>query len=331
MKWRAFINTGILCVFLSVAAYSKVTVERIVYCGWQDSYRITAGAYSIVVVPEIGGRIMEYSLESMNALWENVDEFGKTYPIAKEWHNYGGYKTWVAPQSKWGWPPDPMLDFGKANVEIVENSKGVPTIKITGAASLKSGVMFTKEVSLTESGEVTLKQRMHNISGDTFLGSIWDVTQVGTPCFVVFPIRKQSRIPGGLAYLMGESKSTGQFVRNGDLCITRYLGEAGKIGSDSDGPWMIWFKDDLAYVKLFDPMQRGAQYPDGGCSVEVFTSDKEAGYVEMEILGPLVELEPGDSTELTEKWRIFRLTQPVTSEDRVIKAINGMRGKGWIP
>ena len=105
----------------------------------------------------------------------------------------------------------------------------------------------------------------------------------------------------------------------------------GKIGSDTDGPWMIWLKNDLAYVKLFGPMEEGGEYPDGGCSAEVFTSDAKLGYLEMEILGPMAELQPGERTELVERWRIFKLTQPVTDEGRVIKAVNGMQTKGWIP
>jgi len=318
-------------VGLCVQAQAKVTVERTTYRGWIGSYRLTAGAYSLVVVPEIGGRIMEYSLDGRSVIWENPQEYGSTYPITKEWHNYGGCKTWVAPQDLWGWPPDPMLDFGKANVEVLQNPKGLPVLKITGCPSLSTGVLFTKEIVMDESGEVLLTQRMHNIGGKRVTYSVWDVTQVKAPCFVAFPVKPDSRFPDGISYIMAESRNSRQFdVRDG-LCITNYLGEVGKIGSDTDGPWIIWFEGDLAYVKLFGPMKEDAEYPDGGCSAEVFTSEAKLGYLEMEILGPLVELEPGGQTELVERWRIFKLTQPVTDEGRVVKAVNGMKDKGWIP
>jgi len=331
-RWRIslVLLTAVGIMALCAHAEAKVTVQRITYSGWVDSYRLTAGLYSLVVVPEIGGRIMEYSLDGRNVIWENREEYGRIYPITKEWHNYGGYKTWVAPQDSWGWPPDPMLDFGKANVEVLQNPKGLPVLKVIGCPSLSTGVVFTKEIVLNESGEVLLTQRMHDIGGKSVTYSVWDVTQVRTPCFVAFPVKSDSRFPDGISYIMAESRNSRQFnVRDG-LCITNYLGEVGKIGSDTDGPWMIWFKSDLAYVKLFGPMEK-AQYPDGGCSAEVFTSDARLGYVEMEILGPLVQLEPGKQTELIERWRILKLTQPVTDEGRVIKAVNGMKSKGWIP
>lgn len=312
-------------------AYAKVTVERTVYRGWADSYRLTAGDYSLVVVPEIGGRIMEYSLEGRNILWENQSEFGQTYPVTKEWHNFGGYKTWVSPEEYWGWPPDFMLDCGKANIEVLQNPKGLPVLQVIGAPSLKAGLFFSKEITLTESGEVIVKQRMHNISSKAVQYGIWDVTQAKTPCFVAFPVNPKSKFPDGLHYKIAESRNSTQFSFRDGYCITTYKGEPGDIASDSDGPWIICFNGDLAFVKLFGPMERGAEYPDGGCSCEVFTSDPKLGYVEMEVLGPMVKLPPGGQTELEGRWKIIKLSQPVTNEDRVVKAITGMRGKGWIP
>jgi hypothetical protein len=274
---------------------------------------------------------MEYSLNGRNVIWENPEEYGQTYPITMDWHNYGGYKAWVAPQDLWGWPPDPFLDFGKANVEVLQEPKGLPVLRLTGCPSLKTGILFVKEISMSPSGEVTVRQKMYNIGGKPVSYSIWGVTQVKTPCFVVFPVKNRSKFPEKISYIMAESRNSRQFDVKDGLCITRYAGELGKIGADSDGPWMIWFSDDIAYVKLFDPMDELATYPDGGCSVEVFTSEAKLGYVEMEILGPIAELDPGESTELTERWRIFKLSQPVTDDNRVFKAVFGMQGKGWIP
>jgi len=309
----------------------KAAVEKVTYRGWIDSYRITAGVYSIVVVPEIGGRVMEYSINGRNVLFESREEFGKTYPVTKEWHNYGGYMTWLAPQEAWVWPPDPMLDYGKANVEILQSPNGIPVLKITGSPSLASGMMFTKEISLDETGEVVLKQRMHNIGAKKVKYSLWSVTETKAPCFVAFPIKKKSKFENGLLYVVNESKNSRQFMVRKGICITNYLGELGKIGSDTDGPWMLWINDDLAYAKIIPPMVKGKNYPDGGCSVQVFTSQGKPGYVEMEVMGPITDLGPGEGTETVERWRIFQLSQPVTDENRVLKTIDGMRSKKWIP
>jgi hypothetical protein len=318
-------------IAFGTAANAKVTVERVSYHGWVDSYRLTAGNHSLVVVPEIGGRIMEYSVGGHNVIWENEDEYGRTYPISKDWHNYGGYKTWVAPQESWGWPPDPLIDFGKANVEVLQNPQGLPVLRVTGAPGSDSGLLFIKEISMDENGEVRLKQIMQNIGGKTITNSIWDLTQTRTPCFVAYPLKAHSRFQDGVNYLMSESKNSSQFNVKDGLCIISYQGDVGKVASDSDGPWMAWFSGDLAYVKLFDPMRKGSDYPEGGCSVEVFTSEAKVGYLGMELLGPLVTLKPGAKTEFSETWRIIKLSQPVRDENWIPKTVKGLRGKGLIP
>jgi hypothetical protein len=45
------------------------------------------------------------------------------------------------------------------------------------------------------------------------------------------------------------------------------------------------------------------EYPDFGCSVEIFTN---AAMLEVETLGPLATLEPGSAVEHVEEWSLHR-------------------------
>ena len=109
-------------------AAARVTVEEADYKGWPALY-MRNGLVTVVAVPAIGGRIMEYKLGDHPFLWVNPDEFGKTYePVTSEdqrqWHNFGGYKAWPAPQKQWGGPPDvpgSALDGGAWTGKIVIN------------------------------------------------------------------------------------------------------------------------------------------------------------------------------------------------------------------
>jgi hypothetical protein len=47
----------------------------------------------------------------------------------------------------------------------------------------------------------------------------------------------------------------------------------------------------------------GATYPDFGSSVEVFTN---AQMLELETLGPLTQLPPGESLSYVERWFLYR-------------------------
>jgi hypothetical protein len=84
----------------------KAQVTQVTY-GERKAYRMSDGRSEAIIVPEIG-RVMSYGfVGGPNLLWNNPQKQFK----AEEWHNYGGDKTWPAPQSLWptnvgrGWPP----------------------------------------------------------------------------------------------------------------------------------------------------------------------------------------------------------------------------------
>jgi hypothetical protein len=289
------------------------------------------GSVSIVVVTEIGGRIMEYSLDGQNVLWRNVSELGQIYPLSNELHNYGGCKVWLTPEDQWSAAKDPIIDFGRVNVERLQSPKGLPILRVIGGPSLVSGGLIIREISMDDSGAVTFKQTLRNISSKPIEYGLWDITQISCPSLIAFPIRSDSRFDDGVQYIVAESKNSKQFSVRDGMAITNYAGEFGKIGADSNGPWMIGFEGNLAFVKQFGAMVKGGDYPDGGCSVEVYTADARQNYMQMELLGPLTTLQPGGETSLIEHWQLLRLTQSVKDEKGVVKAVKGMQGKGWIP
>src|SRR5437016_3020446 len=48
-----------------------------------------------------------------------------------------------------------------------------------------------------------------------------------------------------------------------------------------------------------------------GWPSEVSTNDKTLPYIEMEVLGPLVRLEPGEETSYPETWALAKLSHPI--------------------
>ena len=68
-------------------------------------------------------------------------------------------------------------------------------------------------------------------------------------------------------------------------------------------------------MKTFKPVA-GARYPDLGCTVETFTN---ADMLEVETLGPLTTLQPGESLEHVETWHLFR-NVPLPGTDADIDA-----------
>jgi hypothetical protein len=66
--------------------------------------------------------------------------------------------------------------------------------------------------------------------------------------------------------------------------------------------WGAYFLNGTVFLKTA-PVTRGAAYPDFGCNFEVFTNPE---FLELESLGPKVQLGPGESASHTERWALFQ-------------------------
>jgi hypothetical protein len=305
------------------------------FLGWTDAYRMSNGHTAVSVVPAAGGRVLEFSLDGQQALWVNPALQGKLFPVPKrptswnDWRNYGGYKLWPAPESLWpkkvGEGPDPFLDGGAASVEVLPE-RG---LRLTGAPSLDMGLLFVRELEMgPRTGVLTVQQRMRNIGPRPVEWSIWDVTQIPAPAWAFFPANPQSAHRNGILPL---GAGQDQWKNDGGLIVTEYQGVSGKIGADSPSGWMVGVVGDLAYIKRFPKRRGGASYPDQDSTVEVYTSDKTLSYIEMEVLGPLVRLEPGEETSYPETWALAKLSHPIRRRADVPAAVAELRARGLLP
>lgn len=66
--------------------------------------------------------------------------------------------------------------------------------------------------------------------------------------------------------------------------------------------WGAHFRNGNLFVKS-SQVKRGARYPDFGCNFEIYT---EPCFLELETLGPLQNLEPGETIEHIEEWWLFK-------------------------
>lgn len=86
-----------------------------------------------------------------------------------------------------------------------------------------------------------------------------------------------------------------------------------KVGAMVHEGWVVYSREQHLFVKTFNHVP-GAVYPDLGCCVELFT---DARFLEVETLGPLVNLEPGEATEHIEHWFLFRGVPPAHDDTSV--------------
>jgi len=310
--------------------------ELVEYKGW-SAFKLTNGIITLTIVPDIGGRVMEFNLGQHPLFYVNPAEFGKLYNPPKTeaervWHNYGGYKTWPAPQSRWGGPPDPLgsfLDGGRYTGRITQKSGDVAEVEVVSPKDYVIGIQFIRRIRIQKgTTHVVAYQTMVNITDKPVTWSIWDVTQVpaklkaeqkfSQQAWIYFPLNPNSIHEKGYRLLDGEPGNP-QWHPNivPGIMGVQFQFIKGKIGSDNNAGWIAYVDQvhNYAYVKRFRFFPE-AEYPDGGCSSEVWC-DYQLPYMEVEVLSPLKELAPGESYSFNVDWYAARCPGPIVDANEV--------------
>ncbi len=92
-----------------------------------------------------------------------------------------------------------------------------------------------------------------------------------------------------------------------------------KLGLAHRQRWVAYALNKNLFIKSFS-FEEGATYPDGGCNFETFSN---SDMIEIESLGPLAEVQPGNTVSLREDWHLFELEEPT------IQSKNSF--ENWLP
>jgi hypothetical protein len=83
-------------------------------------------------------------------------------------------------------------------------------------------------------------------------------------------------------------------------------GDAEKLGTYGRDAWGAYLLNGDLFVTEVHAEAPPAAYPDFGCNFELFTN---ADYLELETLGPLRQVAPGEIAAHTEHWSLHKNVQ----------------------
>ena len=92
-------------------------------------------------------------------------------------------------------------------------------------------------------------------------------------------------------------------IENGLLLLTRDPKASHKVGTDAGA--LFWVGKE-AVLRIDSPREVFGEYPDEGCSAEIYTNPDPLAYVELEMLGPLSKMVVGDRITRTSNYTLFR-------------------------
>ena len=249
----------------------------------------------------------------------------------KEWKIRGGLRFWLAPE-------DLTRTYFPDNRPVTHTPLGDFAARFTPPPEEPYGVQKVMELRLEEAGtrvHVRLEGHERRPDGDDArpLGADGD----GPRRRGDHPDPAAREPPGHPK----NAKHPGDFAPNQSLVLwpffdftddrwtfgSRYIflrqdAKKGptKLGLGHPVPWVAYWNQGNLFVKRFRHIE-WAKYPDLGTSYQTFSNED---MLEMETVGMLTTLSPGQSAELEETWQLFTDVPPVKTEaevDRVIRPL----------
>jgi hypothetical protein len=219
----------------------------------------------------------------------------------------GGHRFWFAPESD----DCSVPDAAGLTLSAIAGASG-PAARLVGAVEAPTGLRKTIEVRLDpDSAVVSLRHILANEGSRTLEIAPWPVTQFRLGGVAVIPLppadEKPSIRPNQLVVLWPYASGTDGRLEIGDHRITVWArsDKPVKVGCLSAIGVAGYLIDGLLVVLRFDPV-RDAVHADLGCNLEIYCDDRT---IELESLGPLVRLAPGDSVTHDERWEIREVGQ----------------------
>lgn len=302
-------------------------MEVVEYRGWKNNLKLSNGDVELIATLDVGPRVICYRLPGgFNVMKNYADQMGGTGEA--EWQIRGGHRFWLAPE-------DLTRTYFPDNRTVKWEQTGPHAVKLVPPPEEGYGVQKEMHLELGPKGtRVNVRLRVTNVGKAPTDLAPWGPTVMAPGGVEIIPLPPKSPHPGHPS----NAKSPADYAPNQELVLWPYFDFADtrwsfgkkyaflrqdvnkgptKIGLAHRMGWVGYLNSGVLFVKRFD-YREGATYPDLGTRYQTFSNED---MLEMETVGELVTLKPGESAELVESWELFGNVPDVRSEadaDRVV-------------
>ena len=334
---------------LSRGSGSACEIVSTDFHGWR-AVLLQNEVMSITAVPGIGGRIMSLKLGTREYLFTNPSLAGRTFTATEHrgdgtlasWKNYGGEKTWPAPQgwggpNEWPGPPDPILDSGPYHVRSSPQDRSAG-LTMVSAPDPATGLRIHRRLEIRPGmARVVIDQTLENAIDRPVSWAPWNVLQLDCArrtseggdepdddCWLYVPFDGDASGERPYRMMFGEDHPQWRHVVAPGVLGVQYQGVIGKIGVVNSAGWLAFASQTDGYVLCARfTVHPHAEYPDDGATVECWTESPAAKLpqgityqsvgcvMEAEVLGPLRLLQPGQRNVLRVEWSAARCDGPI--------------------
>ena len=278
-----------------------MAVEYISFGGWKNNLSLANEHAELIVTLDVGPRVISYRTKDGANVFKTFDaQLGGTGE--SEWKSRGGHRFWLAPE-------DAVLSYIPDNSAVDHRVISQDQVELINSLGEQLPVKKTLTVRLDpHSTRVSVTHRVENVGVRPLALATWGLSVMGPGGIEIIPLpplgeHPRDLLPNRQMILWPFTDMTDRRWSWGSRFITLRQANARptKAGLAHQQRWVAYHQGDSLFIKTiaFDP---SVTYPDFGCNYETFTNEE---MLEVEALGPLVELAPGGSTGHTELWNLF--------------------------
>ena len=277
--------------------------EKVEYFGLPNCCKLSNGTVELIVTTDVGPRIIRYGFPGEDNLLGECPEASVTTELG-DWKPYGGHRLWHAPEAiPRSYVPD------DAPVECTCEGS---TIRLVQPVEQPTGIAKEMAVSLDPEGSrVSVVHKLTNTNLWAVPLAPWALTIMNGGGTAIIPqepyishddelLPARSMVLWHYTDLSDPRFQIGaKFIR---LSTDAALEEPQKIGVANKQGWAAYARNGTLFVKQFG-YGDGLLFPDEGCNCETYTA---GSFMELETVGPMHDLEPGESALHEETWHLFQ-------------------------
>lgn len=283
-------------------SFMSVTIDVVPFGGWARNLRLRNEAAELLITLEVGPRILHFARRGGPSVLHRSERDAGGAGEA-EFKGRGGHRLWLGPEAV------PFTYFPD-NRPVACEVLGEGLVRVTAPPEETTGFQKEIDVALDEAApRVTLVHRVYNREARPQLVAPWALSVMAPGGLAIVPqpplgAHPRDLLPDRRLVLWPYTDLSDARIRLGRRFFTLRQ-EPGrppaKLGLLHQEGWVAYLLQRTLFVKWLpcDPL---ATYPDLGCNCELFTDGE---MLEVESLGPLRTLQPGEAVEHGERWELY--------------------------
>jgi len=262
---------------------------------------LTSNDLQLDCLATAGPRIVGLRYQGSPNLLAEVPEIAVATPYG-DYHYLGGHRLWHAPESmpESYVPDDQGLTFSKLPDGLI----------LEGRTEDSTGIRKRIEICVEQDqARVRLVHSLLNEGTAPFERAPWAITMFQLGGTAIIPLRdaagaREGLLPDRRVALWPYSRFDDSRLHMEDdhiLIEGRPAFPSFKLGTLNRLGWLAYWSKGILFRKSLTVQPR-LDYPDLGCNAEVYC---DSDFLELESLGPVSRMEPGQSATLTETWDLY--------------------------